>query len=94
MTRDDAFADTAAMIMNLDVVVTSDTAVAHLAGALGKPCWVLLPWFNNDWRWMQGRDDSPWYGSMRLFRQRSHGDWAGVMDEVVAAWKERDGAAS
>jgi hypothetical protein len=88
------FADLAAIIEQLDLVVTIDTAAAHLAGALGKPCWLLTPWFNNDWRWMQDRDDSPWYGSMRLFRQQSHGDWAGVMDEVVAAWKERHGAAS
>jgi len=51
--------------------------------------WILLPWLNNDWRWMQGRDDSPWYGSARLFRQRAHGDWAGVVAEVVKAWSER-----
>jgi tetratricopeptide (TPR) repeat protein len=85
----DDFADLAAVMEQLDLVVTIDTAAAHLAGALGKPCWVLLPWLNNDWRWMQGRDDSPWYGSARLFRQRTHGDWAGVVADVVKAWGER-----
>ncbi len=85
------FADLAAVMEQLDLIVTVDTAAAHLAGALGKPCWVLLPWLNNDWRWMQGRSDSPWYGSMRVFRQRAHGDWRGVMDEVVAAWRARGG---
>ena len=83
------FADLAAVMEQLDLIVTIDTAAAHLAGALGKPCWLLLPWFGADWRWMQGRDDSPWYASMRLFRQRAHGDWAGVIAEVVAAWRER-----
>lgn len=72
----DAFADTAAMIMNLDLVVTSDTAVAHLAGALGKPCWVILK-AHPEWRWLSARSDSPWYPSIRLFRR--------VADEVEAA---------
>ena len=83
------FADVAAVMEGLDLIVTIDTAAAHLAGALGKPCWILLPWLNNDWRWMQDRADSPWYPSARLFRQRFHGDWDGVMAEVVAAWRER-----
>ncbi len=83
------FADVAAVMEGLDLIVTIDTAAAHLAGAMGKPCWILLPWLNNDWRWMQGRADSPWYPSARLFRQRSHGDWDGVMAEVVAAWREQ-----
>jgi hypothetical protein len=77
------FAETAALIENLDLVITVDTAVAHLAGALGKPVWVLLPWIS-DWRWMRDRDDSPWYPTMRLFRQPSTGDWASVIDRVAA----------
>ena len=79
------FADTAAIIEQLDALVTVDTAVAHLAGALGKPCYLMLPWFRSDWRWMQGRDDSPWYPSVRIFRQARHGDWAPVIADVAAA---------
>ena len=75
------FSDTAALIENLDLVITVDTAVAHLAGAMGKTVWVLLP-FAPDWRWMLNRSDSPWYPSMRLFRQRQPGDWAGVIETV------------
>ncbi|MGD0585408.1 MAG: tetratricopeptide repeat protein [Oryzomonas sp.] len=75
------FADTAALIANLDLVITIDTAVAHLAAGLGKRVWTLLP-FVPDWRWLVGRDDSPWYPTMRLFRQQSPGDWRGVMDRV------------
>ncbi|HEV8094699.1 MAG TPA: tetratricopeptide repeat-containing glycosyltransferase family protein [Burkholderiales bacterium] len=78
------FAETAAVIANLDLVVTTDTAVAHIAGALGKPVWVLLM-FAADWRWLRGRDDSPWYPSARLFRQQSPGDWRGVIDRVKNA---------
>ena len=76
------FADTAAAIAQLDLVITVDTAVAHLAGALGKPVWVLLP-FAPDWRWMLDRADSPWYPTMRLFRQSAAGDWHGVIGEVL-----------
>jgi hypothetical protein len=85
------FADTAAIIEQLDLVVTVDTAVAHVAGALGKPCWVLLPWLNADWKWMQGRAGSPWYDSVRLFRQPAHGDWESVVREVVEAWRASAG---
>ena len=60
-----------------------DTAVAHLAGSLGKPVWLMLPWFLTDWRWMEQRMDSPWYpGVMRLFRQSTDGDWTGVAHRV------------
>jgi Flp pilus assembly protein TadD len=80
------FADTAAAIMNLDLVISVDTAVAHLTGALNKPCWLLLPAYKPDWRWLVGRADTPWYpGVMRLFRQTVMGDWGGVMDAVRAA---------
>jgi len=78
------FADTAALVTNLDLVIAVDTAVAHLAGALGKPVWVLLP-YTPDWRWMLEREDSPWYPTMRLFRQKSWGDWGEVIDGVVEA---------
>ncbi len=78
------FADTAAIVAQLDLVLCVDTAVAHLAGALGKPCWVLLPACQTDWRWLLDRSDSPWYpGSMRLFRQRDAGDWHDTLAEVA-----------
>jgi hypothetical protein len=75
-------ADTAADICNLDLVITVDTMVAHLAGALGKPVWTLLP-ARADWRWMLDRDDSPWYPTMRLFRQAAPGDWRPVIARIV-----------
>lgn len=75
------FSDTAALIENLDLVISVDTAIAHLTGALGKPVWTLLP-FVPDWRWMLNREDSPWYPTMRLFRQASTGDWESVIDHV------------
>ena len=84
------FADAAAIVANLDLVICVDTAIAHLAGALGKPCWVLLPDYKTDWRWLMHRTDSPWYpGVMRLFRQRTAGDWAPVVAEVCTALAER-----
>ena len=75
------FADTAAIMANLDLVVCVDTSVAHLAGALGRPAWVLLP-FAPDWRWMLHRTDNPWYPTLRLFRQTTPGDWGPVLAEV------------
>ncbi len=78
------FEDTAALIANLDLVIAVDTAVAHLAGAMGKPVWMMIP-FVPDWRWLLNRTDSPWYPTMRLFRQKSVGDWAGVIQAVADA---------
>ena len=78
------YAATAALVAALDLVVTVDTSVAHLAGALGRPVWVMLP-FAPDWRWMLGRDCSPWYASMRLFRQERPGHWPGVVARVAEA---------
>ena len=83
------FADSAAIVKNLDLIISVDTAMAHLTGALGKDCWVLLPEYKTDWRWLTGRIDSPWYpGVMRLFRQPRMGDWATVVAEVRAALKK------
>ncbi|MFM8678775.1 MAG: tetratricopeptide repeat protein [Alphaproteobacteria bacterium] len=84
------FADTAALLAQLDLVVSVDTAVAHLAGTLGLPLWLLLP-RDPDWRWLAGREDSPWYPSARLFRQGSAGDWAGVLGQVSTALAARRG---
>jgi len=75
------FSDTAALLDLMDLVVTIDTSVAHLAGAMGKPVWILLP-HNPDWRWLLDRHDSPWYPSARLFRQQQIGNWAQVIDQV------------
>jgi len=75
------FADTAALVANLDLVISVDTGVAHLAGAMGRPVWILLP-YRPDWRWMMDREDSPWYPSVRLFRQEKPRDWATVIDRV------------
>jgi tetratricopeptide (TPR) repeat protein len=79
----DAFLDTAAVMMNLDLVVSIDTGVAHLAGALGRPVWIALK-HHPDWRWMLDRTDSPWYPTARLFRQKQAGDWAPVIEEIAA----------
>jgi ADP-heptose:LPS heptosyltransferase len=72
------------LINCLDLVISVDTSVAHLAGALGKPTWVLLPNVP-DWRWMLNRDDSPWYSSITLFRQPSNGDWRSVLEKLKKA---------
>src|SRR5262245_7614818 len=82
------FMDTAAVMKALDLVITCDTSIAHLAGALGVPVWVTLQ-FVPDWRWLLGRNDSPWYPTMRLFRQKQPGDWTGVFDEMEAALMEK-----
>ena len=82
-------ADTAAAIAQLDLVITVDTSIAHLAGAIGKPVWVLLT-FLPDWRWMLHREDTPWYPTMRLFRQTQPDDWQGVLDRVSQALLQRD----
>ncbi len=76
------FSDTAGVIENLDLIITVDTSVAHLAGAMGKPVWVLIPYVP-DWRWMLDREDSPWYPTMRLFRQQRKGDWDQVFERVA-----------
>ena len=85
------FADTAAVMANLDLVIASCTGSAHLAGALGVPVWVLLA-HAPDWRWMHGREDSPWYPTARLFRQRRPGDWAELAARVATALRERAAA--
>jgi tetratricopeptide (TPR) repeat protein len=82
------FADTAGLIAQLDLIISVDSAVAHLAGALGKPVWIALP-FTPDWRWQLKRSDSPWYPRVRLFRQEARGDWSSVTDEIrqaLEAW--------
>jgi ADP-heptose:LPS heptosyltransferase len=70
--------------MNLDLVISVDSMAPHLAGSLGKPVWVLLP-FASEWRWLLEREDSPWYPSVRLFRQPRPGDWAEVMKRILEA---------
>ena len=81
------FADTAAVVANLDLVISIDTAGAHLAGALGRPTWTLLT-HAPDWRWLRGRADSPWYPTMRLFRQQSAGDWEEAMTRLAVTLRE------
>jgi len=84
--EDGAFIDTAAIIENLDLVVTSDTSIAHLAGALGKPVWIVLKHVP-DWRWLLDRNDSVWYPSARLYRQNRLDDWASVFDKIASDLK-------
>jgi hypothetical protein len=78
------FADTAAIIERLDLVISIDTSVAHLAGAMGKPCWTLLPYIHSDWRWLRERADSPWYPGMRLYRRTNPENWNETVDQVLA----------
>ncbi len=78
------FADTAALVSQLDLVITVDTAIAHLAGAMGKPAWVLLA-SEQDWRWLLKREDTPWYPTLRLFRQSQPGEWPQVIERVAGA---------
>ena len=82
------FGETAALIENLDLVITVDTSMGHLAGALGKPVWILIP-KAADWRWMLNRDDSPWYPSVRLFRQQTPGAWDVPMGRLRSALGQR-----
>jgi hypothetical protein len=82
------FMDTAAVIRNLDLVIAPDTAIAHLAGALGAPVWLALQ-FSADWRWLEGRDDSPWYPTMRLFRQTTFSHWPDVFERMASAVQGR-----
>ncbi len=84
----DAFIDTAAVMAHLDLVVTSDTSIAHLAGALGRPTWLAVKHVP-DWRWLMHGERSPWYPTMRLFRQSERGDWGPVFDRMAACLKDR-----
>jgi ADP-heptose:LPS heptosyltransferase len=84
----EAFLDTAAVIEELDLVITSDTSIAHLAGAMGRETWVALRRVP-DWRWLLERENSPWYPSVRLFRQRRSGDWNEVFERIEAALRQR-----
>ena len=85
--KNGSFMDTAAVMKNMDLVITVDTSIAHLAGGLGVPVWVLLP-FHPDWRWFLNRDDSPWYPTARLFRQPKNGDWEPVIKKVKEELKK------
>jgi ADP-heptose:LPS heptosyltransferase len=87
MTEMSDFADTGALVSTLDLVISVDTAVVHLAGALGTPVWVLNR-FDSCWRWLAERDDSPWYPKLRLYRQPRPGDWNAVIAAVVRDLRE------
>jgi ADP-heptose:LPS heptosyltransferase len=82
------FEETAALIENLDMVISVDTVVAHLAGALGKPVWIMLR-HSGEWRWLLNRNDSPWYPTARIFRQQKPGDWAGVVGDITQQLQAR-----
>lgn len=83
----DDFAHSAALLTSLDLLISVDAAVEHLAGALGLPWWVMLPTYQTDWRWLLDREDSPWYPSLRLFRQTQIGDWSSMVSSMVSALK-------
>lgn len=83
-TRATDFYETAKIVAGLDLVISVDTAIVHLAGAMGKPVWVLLPAIETDWRWLRAGRDSPWYPSAKLYRQTTPGDWGPVLREVTA----------
>ncbi|WP_219132998.1 hypothetical protein [Janthinobacterium sp. UMAB-60] len=86
------FADMAALIVNLDLLISVDMAAAHLGGALGKPWWVLLPDYGCNWRWLAGRVDTPWYpGAMRLFRQHDATEWGPLIGAVAASLQRKNG---
>jgi len=80
---DKNLAETAGLVAMLDLVITTDTCIAHLAGAMGKPVWIMLPHLA-DWRWMEKVETTPWYPTARLFRQQSPGDWVGVLERISA----------
>lgn len=82
------FEATAALVANLDLIITVDTAMGHLSGALGKPVWIMLP-KASDWRWLLDRDNSPWYPTARLFRQPRPGEWGSVVEQVTHALAQR-----
>ena len=82
------FSETAALIAEVDLIITVDTAMAHLAGAMAKPVWILLP-HKPDWRWLLHREDSPWYPTMRLFRQSAKREWGEVIDRVAQCLSSR-----
>jgi ADP-heptose:LPS heptosyltransferase len=84
LDADGAFLDTAAIMMSLDLIISSDTAIPHLAGALGRPVWLALA-FSPEWRWLRDRDDSPWYPTARLFRQSQPGHWAEMFEAMAVA---------
>ncbi len=82
-----SFLDTAGLVLAMDLVISVDTSIAHLAGALGQSVWLALPAGTTDFRWLRGRADSPWYPTMRIFRQPRLGDWAGLVEDVIEAWE-------
>jgi len=86
-SRDRDLAETAALVASLDLVITTDTCIAHLAGAMAKPVWILLPHLA-DWRWMQNAEATPWYPTARLLRQTTAGDWVGVVSRAIEALEE------